>query len=320
MFQCKEVYKLILTITLNPSIDRRYVVDGFEKGKVFRAKEVQYTPGGKGINVTKVIKFLGEPVMATGFLGGRSGEYIEDELDKMYIKHKFININGETRSCIAILSDDKSQTEVLEDGPHIGEKGILDFYEFYEDIIDDFEIICASGSLPEGVRADTYRKLIGIAKKHDKKFILDTSGEALKLGIEGGPFLVKPNKEELEKLVGYTISNEDEIAEGAKHLLDKGINIVVVSLGFEGAMAFSGDYAYKVKVPKVNAVNPVGSGDSMVAGFAVSILRKYDLETMLRLAAACGTANAMEKETGKVNIDNVKRIMRETKIEKMKIK
>lgn len=311
---------MILTITLNPSVDRRYVVNGFEKGKVFRAEEVQYTPGGKGINVTKVIKSLGEPVMATGFLGGRSGEYIKDELDSMDIQHNFIGINGETRSCIAILSEDKSQTEVLEGGPNISEEEIENFFEMYSDVIRDCEIICASGSLPEGLGMDTYRKLIDIAKEHEKKFILDTSGEALKLGTKGAPFLVKPNKEELEKLVGHNISNEDEIAEGAKHLLDKGINIVVVSLGSQGAMAFSGDYAYKVKVPKVNAVNPVGSGDSMVAGFAVSILRKYDFETMLRLAAACGTANAMEKETGKVNIDNVKKIMRDIKIEKMRIK
>lgn len=311
---------MILTITLNPSVDRRYVVNGFEKGKVFRAEEVQYTPGGKGINVTKVIKSLGEPVMATGFLGGRSGEYIKDELDSMDIQHNFIGINGETRTCIAILSEDKSQTEVLEGGPNISEEEIENFFEMYSDVIRDCEIICASGSLPEGLGMDTYRKLIDIAKEHEKKFILDTSGEALKLGAKGAPFLVKPNKEELEKLVGHNISNEDEIAEGAKHLLDKGINIVVVSLGSEGAMAFSGDYAYKVKVPKVNAVNPVGSGDSMVAGFSVSILRKYDFETMLRLAAACGTANAMERETGKVNIDNVRRIMKGIKIEKMKIK
>lgn len=311
---------MILTITLNPSVDRRYVVNGFEKGKVFRAEEVQYTPGGKGINVTKVIKSLGEPVMATGFLGGRSGEYIKDELDSMDIQHNFIGINGETRTCIAILSEDKSQTEVLEGGPNISEEEIENFFEMYSDVIRDCEIICASGSLPEGLGMDTYRKLIDIAKEHEKKFILDTSGEALKLGAKGAPFLVKPNKEELEKLVGHNISNEDEIAEGAKHLLDKGINIVVVSLGSQGAMAFSGGYAYKVKVPKVNAVNPVGSGDSMVAGFAVSILRKYDFETMLRLAAACGTANAMERETGKVNIDNVRRIMKGIKIEKMKIK
>lgn len=308
---------MILTITLNPSIDRRYVVDGFEKGRVFRAREVQYTPGGKGLNVTKVIKAFNEPVVATGFLGGRSGEYIKDQLDDMNIQHKFVDIRGETRSCIAILSDDKSQTEVLEDGPYIFKEETLNFYELYRDIIKECEIICASGSLPKGLTSDTYRKLIDIAKEQNKKFILDTSGEALRLGVEGAPFLVKPNKEELEKLVGHSIVNEYEIFKSAKHLLDKGINIVVISLGSKGSVVFSNDYAYRVKLPKVNAINPVGSGDSMVAGFAVALKRDYDFETMIRFASACGTANAMEAETGKVDIDNVRRLMKEIKIEEI---
>ncbi len=308
---------MILTITLNPSIDRRYVVDGFEKGRVFRAREVQYTPGGKGLNVTKVIKAFNEPVVATGFLGGRSGEYIKDQLDDMNIQHKFVDIRGETRSCIAILSDDKSQTEVLEDGPYIFKEETLNFYELYRDIIKECEIICASGSLPKGLTSDTYRKLIDIAKEQNKKFILDTSGEALRLGVEGAPFLVKPNKEELENLVGHSIINEYEIFKSAKHLLDKGINIVVISLGSKGSVVFSNDYAYMVKPPKVNAINPVGSGDSMVAGFAVALKRDYDFETMIRFASACGTANAMEAETGKVDIDNVRRLMKEIKIEEI---
>ena len=308
---------MILTITLNPSIDRRYVVDGFEKGRVFRAREVQYTPGGKGLNVTKVIKAFNEPVVATGFLGGRSGEYIKDQLDDMNIQHKFVDIRGETRSCIAILSDDKSQTEVLEDGPYIFKEETLNFYELYRDIIKECEIICASGSLPKGLTSDTYRKLIDIAKEQNKKFILDTSGEALRLGVEGAPFLVKPNKEELENLVGHSIINEYEIFKSAKYLLDKGINIVVISLGSKGSVVFSNDYAYMVKPPKVNAINPVGSGDSMVAGFAVALKRNYDFETMIRFASACGTANAMEAETGKVDIDNVRRLMKEIKIEEI---
>src|SRR5699024_8202885 len=139
-------------------------------------------------------------------------------------------------------------------------------------------------------------------KKQCKKFILDTSGEALKQGIEAGPFLVKPNKEELENLVGQPVTREEEITNAAKILLGKGIKIVVASLGKEGAMAFCGDHSYKIEVPEIKVVNPVGSGDSMIAGFAVSLLRDYNLESLLKMGAACGTANAMEPETGKVNI------------------
>ncbi len=310
---------MILTITLNPSIDRKYVVDGFERGKIFRPKEVQYTPGGKGLNVTKVIKSFGEPVTATGFLGGRSGSYIKEKLDNMEVCHKFIPIDGETRSCIAILSNDKSQTEILEKGPSISEKEALEFLDLYNNIIKDYEVICASGSLPKGLAADTYKSLINIANEQGKKFILDTSGEALKLGIEASPFLIKPNKEEMENLIGHTITTEDEIIRVANCLLEKGVEIVVVSLGKEGAMVFYDGYAYKIKVPNIKAVNPVGSGDSMIAGFAVSIVRDYDFQRMLKVAAASGTANAMESETGKVDMNNMRKIMDKIEIDRIRI-
>jgi len=310
---------LILTITLNPSIDRRYIINGFEKGRIYRVNNFQYTPGGKGLNVTKVVESFKEPVMATGFLGGKSGEYIEESLDVVGIKQNFISINEETRSCLAILSDDDSQTEILEKGPLISKEETLKFYDIYSHLIEKAEVICASGSLPEGMPAETYKHLIVMAKKQGKKFILDTSGEALKQGIEAGPFLVKPNKEELENLVGQPVTKEEEITNAAKILLGKGIKIVVVSLGKEGAIAFCGDHSYKIGVPEIKVVNPVGSGDSMIAGFAVSLLRDYNLESLLKMGAACGTANAMEPETGKVNINNVKKIMDNIIINKKKI-
>lgn len=310
---------MILTITLNPSVDRRYTIDSFEKGQIFRTDDFQYTPGGKGINVTKVIKAFNEPVNATGFLGGRSGEYIRDQLDDMDINHNFISINGDTRSCLAILSDDGSQTEILESGPSVSSQKASKFYESYREMLKDSEIICVSGSLPKGLPADTYRDLIVMAKEEGKKFILDTSGEALKLGIEAGPFLVKPNKEELENLMGCKIESQEEISKAVGYIMENGVEIVVVSLGKSGSMVFYDGYYYKVIVPDVNVVNPVGSGDSMVAGLAVSLLRDYDIETILKIGAACGTANAMEAETGKVDMHNMKKIMSEIEIEKTKM-
>lgn len=310
---------MILTITLNPSVDRRYTIDSFEKGQIFRTDDFQYTPGGKGINVTKVIKAFNQPVNATGFLGGRSGEYIKDQLDEMDINHDFISINGETRSCLAILSDDGSQTEILESGPSVSSQKVSHFYESYKEILKSTEVICASGSLPKGLPVDTYRDLIIMAKEEGKRFILDTSGEALKLGIEAGPFLVKPNKEELENLMGCKIDSEEEINKAVGYIMENGVEIVVVSLGESGSRVYYNGYCYKVSVPDVNVVNPVGSGDSMVAGLAVSLVRDYDIETMLKIGAACGTANAMEAETGKVDMHNMKKIMSEIEIEKTKM-
>jgi tagatose 6-phosphate kinase len=305
---------LILTVTLNPSIDRRYSVHGFSKGKIHRAKEVQYTPGGKGLNVTKVINVFGEEVFATGFLGGKSGEYIHDRFVDMGIMHEFIQIKEETRSCLAIISDDGIQTEILEEGPRITREELIKFYELYTYLINKSEIICISGSLPLGVPKDIYRDLIAIANRNNKIVILDTSGGALEYGIEAIPYMVKPNKEELEDLLGIRLQTQGEIVKAGKYLIEKGIKIVIISLGNEGAIVLSEDQVYRINIPEVEAINPVGSGDSMIAGFAVAMKRNYDYDMMLKLGVACGIANAMEAETGKVEMNNVKRLMGEIKL------
>jgi len=309
----------MITVTLNPSIDRRYNIKSFERGKVFRANDFQYTPGGKGLNVAKVIKTLNEPVIATGFLGGRSGSYIEEKLDEMNIRHKFISIDGETRSCLAIISDDGSQTEILESGPLISQTDMQRFYKLYEELIRQDEIICISGSMPKDVDIETYKNLIEKANKEGKKILLDTSGEALKKGMEARPYLIKPNKEELENLIGNAISTEEGIIKAVSPMIKEGINIVAVSLGREGCLVFNDNYMYRVRTPKVKAVNPVGSGDAMIAGFAVSLKRNYGFENMLKLAAACGTANALEEETGKIDINNINRLIEDIIIEKIKL-
>ncbi|ARC85494.1 1-phosphofructokinase [Clostridium argentinense CDC 2741] len=309
----------MITITLNPSIDRRYNIKNFERGKVFRADDFQYTPGGKGLNVAKVIKTLNEPVIATGFLGGRSGSYIVEKLDEMNIRHNFVSIDGETRSCLAIISDDGSQTEILESGPLISQKDMQRFYKLYEELIRQDEIICISGSMPKDVDIETYKNLIETANREGKKILLDTSGEALKKGMEAIPYLIKPNKEELENLIGNVIFTEEDIIKAVSPIIKEGINIVAVSLGREGCLVFNDNYMYRVRTPKVKAVNPVGSGDAMIAGFAVSLKRNYEFENMLKLAAACGTANALEEETGKADINNINRLIEDIIIEKIKL-
>lgn len=309
----------MLTITFNPSIDRRYNVNDFEKGKIFRTDNYQYTAGGKGLNVAKVIKSFNEDVMVTGFLGGNGGLFISNELKSMDIENKFIEIENETRSCLAIISNNGSQTEILERGPSISENEMLEFYKLYEELLDRVDIVCASGSLPHGLPSDIYKDIINTAKKKGKKFILDTSGQALKLGIEAAPYLIKPNREELEALTGNKITYEEELIQPAKYLLNKGVEVVIVSLGHCGAMAFYNGYAYRVSIPIVEAVNPVGSGDSMIAGFAVALQKDYDFETMLKVGAACGTANAMESETGKVDQEKMNNILKQITIEKYRI-
>lgn len=297
---------MILVINLNASVDKRYEMEDIQKGKVMRARRVENTPGGKGIHVANVATILKEDCIVTGFLGGKSGEFIEESLERYGIRQDFVKIKGETRACLAFITEDLVQTEVLEPGPEVSEIEQQKFLDKYEELLAKAVVISASGSVPKNVPKDFYRKLIEVANAKEKKFLLDTSGELLREGIEGKPYFIKPNRDEIEALTGRKIKSIEDAVREIKEFQAKGIAFVVISLGAEGSIAgFAGKF-YKVKVPKVEAVNPVGSGDSYVAGIAVALQRGYNIENTLKLASACGTANAMEKETGFVREEVVK--------------
>lgn len=292
---------MILTVTLNPSVDKRYQVDDVIKGTVMRASAVYPTAGGKGLNVSRVIRLLGEQVTATGLLGGRAGDYIAEELQEQGIINRFVRIQEETRSCLAFLDRGNSQTEVLEPGPTVSRDELERFLAVFEELAGHHQIICLSGSLPRNVPINIYRDMIEIARTKRARVLLDSSGEALRSGIDAGPFFIKPNRSELEALAGTKLAGEDEIFEQVDRLHRCGIDNVAVSLGKEGALAVLGGKHYRLSVPRVNAVNPVGSGDASLAGMAVGLKRGYSVEHALGFACACGTANAVEAATGVVN-------------------
>lgn len=305
---------MITTITFNPSIDKKYSLDELVKGEVSRAKEVKNTAGGKGVNVSRVIRLLEEEVTATGFLGGKSGEFIADQISKIGIKNNFVHIKGETRSCIAIITEDLVQTEILESGPIIEKEEVERWLKVYDNLVSKSSIICSSGSLPKGMEASIYSNIIKKARNKNVKFLLDTSGKTLLEAIEEKPYFIKPNVDELKMLTGEGIENTEDIVKVIDKIHSKGIEFVLVSLGKEGAIAGFGGKKYKVMVPKIKAINPVGSGDSMVAGAAVGLYKGYNIYDTLTLAAACGTANAMEDETGYVKQDTVEKLRKQIKI------
>jgi tagatose 6-phosphate kinase len=308
---------MILVVNLNASIDKRYEIENIEKGQVMRARCVENTPGGKGLHVANVATILKEDCIATGLLGGKSGEFIEDKLKDYGIKQDFVKINGETRSCLAIITDDLAQTEILEPGPEVSEKEQHSFLDKYMDLIKDANVVVASGSVPRNVPSNFYRRLIEMANAQGKKFLLDTSGELLKEGIKGKPYFIKPNKDEIEALTGRKINTIEDIISEIKRFQSEGIEFVVISLGVEGSVAGYNGKLYKVSIPKVKAVNPVGSGDSYVAGVAVAIQRGYEIEDILKFASACGTANAMEKESGFVIGSVVNELIDKIKVEEL---
>lgn len=307
---------MVLVINLNASIDKRYRMADFRKGEVMRVREVDNTPGGKGIHVANVLGILGEDCLATGFLGGRSGEFIKDRLQEYGIRHDFVDIQGETRSCIAVVDDEGCQTELLEPGPLVSNDEQERFLGKYAELLAAAQVVVASGSLPGGVDKGFYGRLVSLARRSgDKPVLLDTSGEALLQGIEEKPYFIKPNQDELAALLGHDVQSEGEIADAVRGFLAKGIALVAVSMGADGCMAGYDGRICKVSVPKIKCKNPVGSGDSFVAGIAAGMMRGMGIEDTLKLAAACGTANALEDESGFVRRENVEKLFGQIEVE-----
>ncbi|MCQ8211350.1 1-phosphofructokinase [Cetobacterium somerae] len=305
---------MILTITLNPAIDVRYKIDNFEINNVFRGNSHK-TAGGKGLNVSRVLQLLGEKVEASGFLGGNSGEWISSKIQEDGIVDSFIKTNSETRTCIAILGNN-TQTEILEPGQKVSQEDVNKFLEFFRENINKSETICISGSVPEGVQEDIYEVICELAK--DKKVLLDTSGKFLINGIKGQPYLIKPNREELENLLGRELLSFDELLKGAKEIKNKGCKNLLLSLGKDGAIFINeNDEVFKINIPKIKVKNPVGSGDSSIAGFAYGLNNGKSMNETLKLSMACGISNAMIEGTGIIDLDTVKDLLEKITIEKI---
>lgn len=310
---------MILTITLNPSVDIAYQLDTFHLDTVNRVEKVQKTAGGKGLNVTRVLKQVGEDVVATGFLGGEIGSYVKKQLTRNDIKNSFVEIGNETRNCIAVLHDGQ-QTEILEQGPTIQEHEALNFIEHLEIILNNVEVVVISGSLPKGLASNYYVEIVELCKQCDVAVVLDCSGEALKKVLESQqkPTVIKPNTEELSQLIGKNITDDiQELKSVLSGQLFQGIEWIVVSLGAKGAFAKHNDKFYRVKIPKINVVNPVGSGDSTVAGIAASLAHALPDVELLKNANVLGMLNAQEEQTGYVNLEHSEVLYSQIEVEEV---
>lgn len=307
---------MITTVTLNAAIDKTYFLPTFPLGKVSRVQRFRAAPGGKGINVAKVVAQLGVPVTATGFVGGFNGEMIKQLLDRMGIGHDFVSVQGESRVCLNILDEENGiSTELLEPGPTVDPQALAQMEEKIREHAAKSRIVCFSGSLPAGVPKDFYVKLVSIAKEAGAYVILDASGDALRFGLEAGPDMIKPNEEEVEGLLGIRVQDEAALQKAVETLLQKyGMDRISVSLGGAGSMVASQAGTFRVETPKVDVVNTVGCGDSYVAGMAVSLATGLSLEEGLALASAAGTSNAMTDEAGLIEPEEVERLRGQVRI------
>ncbi|MCB2295545.1 1-phosphofructokinase [Clostridium algoriphilum] len=302
---------MIITVTLNPALDKTIEIDEFKIGNVNRVKSTRVDVGGKGINVSKVIKELQNKSLALGFLGGSSGNRIKTYLDDSNIDNEFLFIKGETRTNIKIIDNvNNTHTDINENGPSVTLEDISNMKEKILKYCRADSLVVLSGSVPSGTSSNIYGDIIQEIKNKGGKVILDADGEMLMQGIKAGPYIVKPNIEELEKAFNVVIDNEAKVIETAKKILEFGVEYVVISQGSEGSIVISNDKIAKVKGLKVEVKSTVGAGDSMVAALAVATESNYSFEETMKLACATSAANVMTEgtQTGRlIDIEELKK-------------
>ena len=310
---------MILTVTANAAIDKRYVVERYGVGNVNRVKSCTANAGGKGINVARVASIVGEKMTATGFLGGHAGKFIEERVAARGIIGDFVWCEGESRTCINICDEvNQQQTEFLEPGFSVTEEDCERLVKKFVSILPKCKVVTISGSTPKGASSDLYKTLIREAESYGKPVLLDTSGQLLEDCLLERPTMIKPNIDEIRALTGRPMNSRQGMIRAAQDLHDDGIRIVAISLGSEGSLISCDEGVFDVKVPKIDAVNTVGCGDSMIAGFAVGMSRGLPMEEVIRLASAVSAANAMRLETGFIVKEDMEALLPRINITKIR--
>ncbi|MCI8949788.1 MAG: 1-phosphofructokinase [Lachnospiraceae bacterium] len=278
---------MIITVTMNPAIDKTIDIERLERGGLNRIKNVEMDAGGKGINVSKTIHALGGSSLATGFLGGKAGEMIESVLCEYGIKTDFIHVDGETRTNTKVVEALGEVTELNEPGPVVTKEQVEALLEKLEGYGGADTLVVLAGSIPKGVDPTIYKEITERVHKKGGKVLMDADGELFIHGLEAYPDMIKPNRMELEAYyhLDYRAS-ESELVSMGKRLLAKGSTLAAISLGQMGALFLREDKAVRCPGLTVKAHSTVGAGDAMVAALAYSWDQKLPFEETIRLAMA----------------------------------
>lgn len=284
---------MIYTLTLNPAVDRELTVAAVEYDAVLRASESRVDFGGKGFNVSRMLKSLGAESTAVGFLGGRTGDLLREGLQELGIGTDFVKIQGETRTNISIVTENHSHyIKVNEKGPLATDEDQAALLAKIDSVTRPGDWWVLAGSLPPGVADDFYARIIRILNTHQASAILDTTGESLRVGCLEKPFLVKPNVEEARSLTGLPMGNVPEIVEAATAIRTTGAQNVVISMGKGGALLQTPQGSWRVESPRIQEKNPIGAGDSMVGGLVWALTQGRGLKESLAWGVASGAASA----------------------------
>lgn len=305
---------MIYTVTLNPALDRTIILEKIHFGSVNRSRKTILEAGGKGINVSKVVKNLGEKTIALGFIGDENEDTLLRKLDLLGIAHDFIDVPGETRTNIKIVETESNTfTDINQPGFEVSNSDIEKLVCKIKSLVKKDDTVVLSGSLPKGLEPDIYKNLVLILKDIGAKTILDTEGEALRLGIKVHPDIIKPNINELKGIINCT-DDIQSVACGVRKVTEDS-GLAIVSMGASGALLINNS-TYFCPPLKVNVKSTVGAGDSMVAALAIGLSKGMDAAETFKLAVAASSAKITLEGTEAPSKALIYRMLNQVKIER----
>jgi len=307
--------KYILTVTLNPAMDKTVIVPDFRIGRDFRAKALSISAGGKGINVSQVLGHLGIKNVACGFLGGHDGRHMKQMLDKERISNDFCFVDESTRTSLTVIDPKNTTiTRVLERGPRVTGKNIKTFRKKYTSLLTRCQYVVLSGRNIPGAGDSFYAELINLAKRKKVFTVLDTSGDPYRIGLKEKPFMIKPNLGEAEQILCRKISSIRETMQAVKEIGSRDIPITAITLGSRGVIAFNGAQMVFAVPPKVKRKSPVGCGDAYIGGFIAAHSLKKSFTECIKTGVACGAANALSLNPGDIKKNIVNKLYKQVTI------
>jgi 1-phosphofructokinase family hexose kinase len=283
---------MITTLTLNPMLDKTVYVEAVRPGKIVRASRMEYVVGGKGINVSRQLQRLGSDTLAIGFAGGEIGALLNRLLDQEGISHGFVRVAGMTREGVTYRDRNNLQTSIFEPPHHVSVEEVDALLSLCRSLAGKSSWFVCSGSSPSPEADEVFREVIVMAHEAGIPSVLDSYGNAFQRALSAVPVLVKPNKDEYEQTFGKPLKTDADFQSALDSLLRIGIAYCIITAGSSPFYAATREGMWKVTPPTVKAVNPTGSGDSMVAGLLFGLARGWDFERCLRFGAAAGVANA----------------------------
>lgn len=309
---------MIYTVTLNPALDKTVEIPGMALDTVNRITSMRTDPGGKGINVSKVIAKLGGESCAVGILGGESGRTLLAALEREGLRTHFRFVEGQTRTNLKIIDRAlHTNTDINEPGLTVSPADLDALLRDLLGMVHEGDIVVLAGSLPQGAPQDTYRVWTAACREKGARVCLDADGVLLAEGLKAAPYLIKPNEDELSRLVGHRLTDTDELIAEGRRLLKGGVTRVVISLGERGALYLRGNEVLYAEGLSVPVGSTVGAGDSVVAALAYADSLDMSDEDAVRLSTATGAANVMCSGTQPAEREAVEKLLPQVKIRRI---